>query len=324
MNDTVATNPQELELKASEDRFFKVFDMSPNLIAISTIEDGRHYAVNTAWLKTFGYTRDEAIGKTALEMSIWASPQDREDFIDAFRKTNTVRNYEAVLHAKSGEPRTFLISGEEIEYDHEPRLMMVFNDITARVKAEVKLQGTLSELERQVEERTEELLESEQQLQETNRMLHLVLDAIPVRVFWKDLNLNYLGCNRLFAMDAGYSNPRQVIGKSDEQMAWKDQVELYRSDDTKVMNARVPKLNYEEPQTTPDGDTIWLRTSKIPLRNLDGEVIGILGMYEDISSSKAAETELKLAKETAETANQAKSSVLSSMSHELRTPLNAI
>lgn len=324
MNDTVATSALELELKASEDRFFKVFDMSPNLIAISTIEDGRHYVVNTAWLETFGYTRDEAIGKTAFELNAWPTPQDRENFIEAFRKTKAIRNYEAVLHTKSGEPRTFLISGEEIEYDHEPRLIMVFNDITARVKAEVKLQDMLVELERQVEERTEELLESEQRLQETNRMLHLVLDAIPVRVFWKDLNLNYLGCNRLFAMDAGYSNPRQVVGKSDDQMVWKDQAELYRADDTKVMNARVPKLNYEEPHTNSDGDTIWLRTSKIPLRNLDGEVIGILGMYEDISSAKTVETELKLAKDTAESANLAKSSFLSSMSHELRTPLNAI
>lgn len=249
-----------------------------------------------------------------------------------------MHNYQAVLLTKSGDPLTFSISGEEVEYDHEPRLMLVFNDITARVKAEAKLQATLEELERQVSVRTAELqaqvqatnevrndlLDSEQKLQETNRMLHLVLDAIPVRVFWKDKNLNYLGCNRMFAMDVGYANPRQVVGKSDHQMPWKDQVELYTADDIKVIDSGLPQLNYEEPQTTLSGDSIWLRTSKIPLRNSEGEVIGVLGMYEDISVTKKTQHELKHAKEAAEAANQAKSSFLSSMSHELRTPLNAI
>ena len=338
MSDTDTPTDLAHELRASEDRFSKVFDLSPNLIAITTVEDGHHYAANQAWLETFGFAIDEVIGKTALELGTWPLPEDRERFIAAFRKADTIRNYEAVLLTKSGAARTFLISGSKVEYDHEPRLMLVFNDITERVKAEGKLQATLQELERQVAARTEELreqvkatmvvqdelLDSEQKLQETNRMLHLVLDAIPVRVFWKDKNLNYLGCNRVFAMDSGFANPRLVVGKSDHHMPWKDQVELYRADDAKVMNSGKPKLNYEEPQTTAEGDTIWLRTSKIPLRNSEGEVIGVLGMYEDITNAKKAEHELKNAKNAAEAANQAKSSFLSSMSHELRTPLNAI
>jgi len=187
-----------------------------------------------------------------------------------FSKTTLVRDYEAVLLTKSGEALTFLISGEEIEYDHAPRLMLVFNDITARVKAEKELQATLDQLERKVAARTDELsaqskatkeardelLDSELKLQETNRMLHLVLDAIPVRVFWKDKNLNYLGCNRLFAMDAGFSNPRQVIGKSDYKMPWSDQVELYRADDNKVISTGSAHLNDEEPQTKEDGEKL--------------------------------------------------------------------
>jgi len=338
MNDSDALRGLEQDLKASEDRFSKVFDLSPNLIAISTVEDGRHYAVNKAWLETFGFSHDEVIGKTAMELGVWPTRGDRNAFVETFRKNNAVQDFQATLLTKAGEPRSFLISGTEVEFDHEPRLMLVFNDITARVKAEGKLQATLEELERQVSDRTQELqlqvqetkdvrnelLDSEQKLQETNRMLHLVLDAIPVRVFWKDKNLKYLGCNRMFAKDAGFANPRQVVGKTDHHMPWKEEVKLYNADDLKVMEVGVPQLNYEEPQTTSSGERIWLRTSKIPLRNIEGEVIGVLGMYEDITDAKKAEHELKHAKEAAETANQAKSSFLSSMSHELRTPLNAI
>jgi PAS domain S-box-containing protein len=117
-------------------------------------------------------------------------------------------------------------------------------------------------------------------------MLQSVLDATPVRVFWKDLNLRYLGCNTHFARDAGLERPSQLLGEDDFAMGWRDQAELYRADDRAVIESGEAKLNYEEPQTTPDGRTIWLRTSKIPLRGADGEIFGVLGTYEDITEYK--------------------------------------
>jgi PAS domain S-box-containing protein len=89
------------------------------------------------------------------------------------------------------------------------------------------------------------------------------------------------------------SNPEDVIGKDDYRLAWKEQAELYRADDRAVMESGVPKLDYEEPQTTPDGRSIWLRTSKVPLRNEVHEIIGVLGVYEDITERKRAEDQLR-------------------------------
>ena len=59
------------------------------------------------------------------------------------------------------------------------------------------------------------------------------------------------------------------------------------------MESGVPKLDYEEPQTTPDGTTVWLRTSKVPLRDENNQVIGVLGLYEDITERKRAEDQLR-------------------------------
>jgi PAS domain S-box-containing protein len=126
-------------------------------------------------------------------------------------------------------------------------------------------------------------------LREAQHMLELVLNTIPVRVFWKDLECVYLGCNRLFASDAGLEDPGQIVGRTDFELGWHDQAELYRADDRKVMESGVPKIGYEEPQTTPRGHRIWLRTSKIPLRDADGRIVGVLGTYEDITASKNAE-----------------------------------
>jgi PAS domain S-box-containing protein len=126
-----------------------------------------------------------------------------------------------------------------------------------------------------------------------SQMLQLVLDTIPVRVFWKDRRSIYLGCNRHFARDAGLEDPAEIVGKNDLELGWRDQAELYRRDDREVMESGTPKLGYEEPQTTPEGGLIWLRTSKIPLRNEHGEVVGVLGTYEDITASKVAEESLR-------------------------------
>lgn len=120
-----------------------------------------------------------------------------------------------------------------------------------------------------------------------------IMKLIPVRVFRKDLELNYVWCNEIFARDAGFSNPKEIIGKNDFQMGWRDQAEKYRQDDRLVIESRHPKLLIEEEQTTPDGKKINLLTSKMPLCDSDGQVIGILGSYVNITKLKNAEAEKK-------------------------------
>jgi PAS domain S-box-containing protein len=133
----------------------------------------------------------------------------------------------------------------------------------------------------------------EENLRESQRMLQLVMDTIPVRVFWKDLNLNYLGCNHPFALDAGLKSPEEIIGRNDFDLGWLEQAELYRSDDRSVMQTGCPKLGYEEPQTMPDGGRIWLRTNKVPLFDAEGRIKGVLGTYEDITKSREMEEMLR-------------------------------
>lgn len=137
-----------------------------------------------------------------------------------------------------------------------------------------------------------ERVEAMNALAESRNLLQLVIETIPLRVFWKDCASRYLGCNALFAKDSGAPDVTAVIGKLDTQLAWRQQAELYQRDDRWVIQSGQPKLTYEEPQTTPGHGEIILRTSKAPLRNRRGETIGVLGVYDDITEFKQIETEL--------------------------------
>ncbi|CAD6881933.1 diguanylate cyclase/phosphodiesterase (GGDEF & EAL domains) with PAS/PAC sensor(s) [Methylomonas albis] len=139
-------------------------------------------------------------------------------------------------------------------------------------------------------------IEAMNALAESRSLLQSVIETIPMRVFWKDGQSRYLGCNSQFARDCGLSGAEDILGKTDNQLSWRDQAEIYRNDDRLVMHSNLPKLAYEEPQTTPDGREILLRTSKAPLRNSDGKTVGVLGVYDDITDLKKIENELWLTK----------------------------
>jgi PAS domain S-box-containing protein len=159
---------------------------------------------------------------------------------------------------------------------------------------------------------------AEQVLHESQQMLHSVLDTIPVRVFWKDLDSNFLGCNRSFALDAGLQSPEEILGRDDFEMGWGEQAQLYRSDDRLVIETGRPKLGYEEPQTTPTGDKIWLRTSKAPLFDVKGEIKGVLGTYEDITVHKQAEEALRKAHDELESRVKERTAALEKANEELQ------
>jgi PAS domain S-box-containing protein len=134
--------------------------------------------------------------------------------------------------------------------------------------------------------------QAELNLRESQRFLQTVIDTFPLAVFWKDRQSVFLGCNIKTAQAAGLNSPTEIIGKTDYDLPWSlEETEIYRADDREVMESNQAKLGVIETQKLANGTTIWIETNKLPLYNLNDEVIGVLGTYQDISDRKRTELE---------------------------------
>jgi PAS domain S-box-containing protein len=137
-----------------------------------------------------------------------------------------------------------------------------------------------------------------EKLHESQQMLQLVMKSIPQAVFWKDRKGVYMGCNPVFAMHAGLSTPEEIVGKTDYDLPWrKEETEYYRQSDQRVMESNTPEYHIIESQLQASDKQAWVETNKVPLHSSAGEVVGILGTYEDITERRQAERALQIAEE---------------------------
>jgi len=207
----------------------------------------------------------------------------RQSNVEVFTTCKPVHSEEWMPNAAGDRRLISILKSPRLRADGTVKYVVcAAEDITERKQAEIALE------------------EMSKALATSRDLLQKIIDTAPIRVFWKDRDCRYLGCNPLFARDAGKNAPSDLIGLDDYAMGWAEQADLYRADDRQVMESGQSRLDFEEPQTTPDGKPLWLRTSKVPLRDAVGTVIGVLGIYDDITERKRAEIALLYEKQFSE------------------------
>jgi diguanylate cyclase (GGDEF)-like protein/PAS domain S-box-containing protein len=127
-------------LRRSEERFEKIFQASPDAIVISRLKDGRYLEVNQRWLELFGYERREILGRTSLELGIWADPAERSRFVEQVAERGALQGFETRFRKKSGAIIDAVISADVIDIEGEPHLIVPIMDITDRKRAEERIQ----------------------------------------------------------------------------------------------------------------------------------------------------------------------------------------
>jgi PAS domain S-box-containing protein len=273
--DITARKQAEKALRRSHGEFKDLFDNAPaGFHEVDT--EGRLVRINNTELEMLGYSAEELLGQFVWKISTEEEACRQSVLAKLGGEMPPSQTLERIFRRKDGFTYPVLIN-DRILRGKDGAIVGIrsaVQDDTARKQAETALK------------------ENQRQLAEVNEMLQMVMDTIPVRIFWKNTDLVYMGCNRLFAEDAGRKSPEEIIGETDYDMGWREQAELYRKDDLEIIRSGNAKLNYEEPQTAPDGKQLWLRTSKVPLRGINNRIVGILGTYEDITERKRAEEAL--------------------------------
>ncbi len=266
--DITARTRAEVALRASEAQFSAIFHGSHDGIILADPVTMRFQLANEAMGRMLGYAPGELVGLAMADIHpVEALPLATAAF-ERRRAGEVSIVQDLPLRRRDGTTMYADMSSALITIDGATLHAGFFRDITERRRHEAERDEALS-------------------------VLQTVIQAAPVRIFWKDRESRYLGCNPLFATDAGRTGPEEVVGRSDQDLAWSEQAALYKADDRAVMETGEAKLGFEEPQTTPDGMHIVLRTSKVPLRDGQGEVFGILGVYEDITERRQAVEEIR-------------------------------
>jgi PAS domain S-box-containing protein len=290
-------------LAESEARFSAAFNSSPIMTGVTRASDGRFVMVNDASLKWSGYSRDEHLGRTALELGIWESPDDRQRFLGDLRQSGSIRERECRLRNRGGKISTMLASGAVIEINGVDHLLIMMVNISERKKAEAELQA------------------SEARLRESEARFSAAFNSGPtITAISRASDGMFVLANDAFLNWAGYSRD-EVIGHSANELGiWESTSERQRF--------------WEEVRSAGS-----IRARECRLRNRHGKVSTmlaagvivefdgvdhLLGMMVDISQRKQAEGELQRTLAREMELSQLKGNFVSMVSHEFRTPLAII
>ncbi len=264
----------EAELRESQERYHLALHGAELGTWDWNVQTGKT-VFNRRWAEMLGYRLEEL----EPDVKTWEKIVHPEDLPEVTKKLqNHLHGYtsfysvEHRLKTKSGEWLWVLASGSVFERDvsgQPVRAVGIHLDIDARKNAE-------------------------QHLLEKQTMLEGILNSVPQAVFWKDRDSRYLGCNRVFAQAAGFKDTDQIVGKTDFELPWGPREgKGYVADDQQVMSSKKAKYNIIEPITLADASQRWLETSKTPLLRPDGEVFGVLGVFQDITERKQMEQQLR-------------------------------
>jgi two-component system, sensor histidine kinase and response regulator len=286
---------REAQLKAQYQELFE----NANDIVFTLDLKGNLTSLNRMGERVTGYARSEALGSTLSRM---VSPEYREiarRMLESKIADGPPTTDELELAAKDGRRIPIEVNTRLTYQDGAPSgIQGIARDVTERRHAEKAI-----------------LWE--------RHLLRSLVDHSPANIYFKDAESRFTLISRAQSALFGLHDPDQAVGKTDFDFFSEVHARQARQDELEIMRTD-RAIHKEEREGWPDGRVTWASTTKAPLPDLSGKVIGTFGISQDITELRLAQDELKRAKEAAETASRAKSEFLANMSHEIRTPMNGI
>jgi len=263
-----AATRENKSLDENADKFLSLANNIPSYIAYINADNLHYEFVNDLYVKSFDIPREKIIGSHVKDVIGEKNYRFALKFIKEVKSGKTV-SYENTFDIATGK-RWLQITYTPV-FDDSSKVVgiaLVGYDITERKQAE-------------------------KELNDSKKMLELVMNCIPQFIFWKDRNCVYLGCNENFAHVAGVKSANEIAGKTDYDFSWKkEEADFFVECDKRVMDNGIAEYHIIETQLQADGKQAWLDTNKVPVFDENGQVIGILGTYEDITERSKTEQKL--------------------------------
>jgi PAS domain S-box-containing protein len=336
---------ENAELKRKLRQLEKVIAIMPGHVYLKDA-NGVYKICNDLQAKDFGYKKDyksgaDFIGKT--EYDYLAKDQASKVRAIDLEVMHSEKTYivEETVKLPDGSEATFL-SQKVPFYDNGSKkptgILGISFDITEYKRKEAELKAMQVACQKQAQEHKEKLSALSKQVTGLDVIAdkafeECVTDIIdyfenlialmPGHVYWKDCNSIYLGCNNEMAKTVGLRSRHDIVGKTDYDLPWKEKADLLVKNDKEVIETATSQT-FEESGRRADGSLLVGVTSKTPLEDKSGKVIGILGISLDITERKRIEEELKQAKKRVEIANNIKTEFIRNMQHDIRTPLSGV
>jgi len=259
-------------LRLSEERYRSAFQTSLDAININRVDDGTYVECNPAFVNIIGYTREEMIGRSSIDLGIWANPENRQKMIDEMRTHGSCRDLEALFRRKSGEIFWGRMSASTIEIEGVPCVLTISRDISEAKAAEQRL-AAAAEAMRVSEERY-------------RTVFHNSLDSI---ILTRLDNMRYIDVNESFLDLTGFSRD-EVIGRNSLELnLWLDVRD--RVNFLETLKREGGCRNIEVQFRKKDGQSFWGLVSA-SIIDIDG-VRCALVMARDVSQAKEAEDEIR-------------------------------
>jgi PAS domain S-box-containing protein len=287
--DIDARKRAELKVQESEDRFTKLFNSSPLSVTVSSLDTGRLLDVSDAFVALTGYTREEALGRTTVELGLWPSAEDRDTVMRAVHEFGGIRNRIVHMRARGGEERVGALSAERIMIDGEPHVLTQFEDITIRERAQAALR------------------DSEQRLR-------LALRAASAGVWQFDTATGETSWSDEFREVYGYDEATAPTLESWAAHLHPEDRERMLKDLRSRLKPGTDEYRREFRILHPTRGLRWILALGQIERNEQGRALSMTGISIDITRIKEVEQELR-------EADERKNEFLAVLSHELRNPL---